>query len=66
MLGGYNPWFIEELNRRANAMRQDRLEALGAGGCGDFADYRYGVGFFDGLQMTLTLADEIKRELDRG
>lgn len=66
MIGGYNPWFNEELSRRIEKERVVRAQSLMAGVAGDFADYRYAVGFNDGMALVLTIADEIKREQDRG
>lgn len=65
MIGGYNHYFHEEIVRRVNAKRQERMESLANGACVDFADYRCSIGYFEGLKETLEIADEIKREYDR-
>ena len=64
MIGGYHPYFHEEFKRRVESKRQERLESLALGACGDFADYRYAIGFFGGLQEALDLAEDIKKEQD--
>ena len=65
MIGGYNPWFIEELSRRVEQERLEKSGDLGRGAAGDYADYRYEVGFIAGMAHVLTIADEIKKEMDR-
>lgn len=65
MIGGYSPWFIEELKRRVEAYRCECSDEVISGGAADFAHYRYAVGFNDGLKQTLIIADEIKQEQDR-
>lgn len=62
MIGGFHPWFCEELNRRIAQRRAERAMSLASGAAGDFADYRYGVGYLDGLQAALDVADEIRKE----
>lgn len=66
MIGGYHPWFHEELKRRVVALRAERAESLISGAAaGDFADYRYAVGFGDGLNAALDIADEIRAEQEK-
>lgn len=65
MISGYAPWFHEELKRRVEKDCVDRAVQLGQGMAGDFADYRYAVGFIAGQKYALDLAEEIKQETDR-
>lgn len=62
MIGGYSPWFCEELTCRVAKERAERAMSLANGAAGDFADYRYAVGFMDGMELALTIADEIRKE----
>jgi hypothetical protein len=64
MIGGYNPWFVEELNRRIEVECADKSLQLGQGMAGDFADYRYEVGVIAGLHLAAEIVDQIKREQD--
>ena len=64
MIGGYHPWFHEELERRVLADKTDKALSLAAGAAGDFADYRYACGLLAGLDLALEIAGEIKKELD--
>jgi hypothetical protein len=66
MIGGYTPWFHEELARRVEKLIHEREDSLGRGAAGDFADYRFACGFFDGLRTAMELADEIKQDVERG
>jgi hypothetical protein len=66
MIGGYHPWFHEELARRCHAEQSERAGELGlAAGIPDYPTYRERVGLIAGLQRALEIADEIKRDLDR-
>ena len=62
MIGGFHPWFSDELTRRIEGKRLERLESLSLGACGDFADYRYAIGFFDGLKEALEIANDIRKD----
>jgi len=65
MIGGYHPWFGEELLRRTDAARSERAAALGQGTCSDYGAYRYECGVIEGMRLATEIADEIKREMDR-
>lgn len=65
MIGGYNPWFVEELKRRIEAQALEKAMDLARGAAGDFADYRGAVQFIAGMQFALELAEDIKKEMDR-
>lgn len=62
MIGGYSPWFNEELSRRVLQKKIDKSMELGDGFAADFPDYRYAVGFIAGMLEALDIADEIKKE----
>ncbi len=62
MIGGYSPWFSEELVRRVARERAERAEIVINGGCQDYADYRYAAGFFEGMQRVIEIADDIRKE----
>jgi hypothetical protein len=63
---GSNPnWFQQELERRIVADQTNRCTSLGQGIAGDFADYRYGVGFIAGLETALDISKEIMKELEQ-
>jgi len=66
VIGGYHPFFHQELERRVTADRVERMTEIGGGLCEDFAAYRYAVGFLDGLNHALVLAEEIKKDIDAG
>lgn len=65
MIGAYHPFFHDELIRRIEARRQDRLGGMARGDCMTFDEYTRGVGYFEGLDDALEIADEIKKEHDR-
>jgi len=65
MIGSYNPWFIEELNRRVEEVRRQRSDDLATGNCGDIGEYRNECGKIEGLRLALDIANEIKQEIDR-
>lgn len=65
MIGAYHPYFHEELIRRVVKESLERAEDLGNGAAGDFADYRYAVGFIAGLKLSLEIAEDIRRECDK-
>lgn len=65
MIGGYNPWYIQELKTRIANECVDKSIELGQGMAGDFADYRYAVGLLDGLRLASDIADQIKQEQDK-
>lgn len=62
MIGGGNPWFHEELQRRVLKEKIDKSLELGEGLAGDFADYRYTCGVLAGLNLALDFAEDIKKE----
>lgn len=62
MIGAFHPWFHEELKRRIEAVKAERAASLMQGAAGDFADYRYAVGFGDALSTALDIANEIRAE----
>ena len=64
MIGGYNPWFIEELNRRAENARRVRSDELGLGTCEDIGQYKEECGVLKGIRLMLDLIEEIKQEMD--
>lgn len=64
MIGSYNSYFHEALKARIEKDRLERADGMARGMCGDFADYRYAVGFVDGMNRVLELADDIKKEHD--
>ncbi len=64
MIGGNYSWFKAELTKRVEAERLSRAESLARGAAQDFADYRYGVGFCDGMALAIEIADEITKEMD--
>ena len=66
MIGGYSPWFSQELEKRVAHERGERLETMGNGFCGDFADYRYAIGFLDGMRRALEIAEDIRKEQEQG
>lgn len=66
MIGGYHPWFTEELVRRVTEDRVERMTEIATGICEDHAAYRYACGFLDGLNRALEFADEIKKDIDKG
>ena len=66
MIGGFSPWFSDEFARRVVHERGERLEGMGNGFCGDFADYRYTVGFLDGMRKALEIAEDIRKEQEQG
>lgn len=65
MIGGHHPWFTEQLKLRVEAMQAERARSLMGGAAGDFADYRYAVGFADGLDAALAIANEIRAEQEK-
>jgi hypothetical protein len=66
MIGGYHPWFHEELARRYRAEQAEQAGVLSrAEGVPDYPTYRERVGLIAGLERALEIADEIKRDLDR-
>jgi hypothetical protein len=64
-IGGPN-WLEEELGKRVAKERSEKAESLLTGLCGDFADYRYAVGFADGMQRVIEIAEDIRKEQERG
>lgn len=64
MIGGYHPWFHQELQRLVEVERREKAEDMARGACGDFADYRYAVGYVDGMNRVLELADDIRKKQD--
>jgi hypothetical protein len=66
MIGGYHPWYHEEILRRIRIERTKKSAELGEGYAQDFADYRYGCGVIEGLRMAQDIADEIKTEQEKG
>ena len=62
MIGGGSNWFAEEAKRRIEADQTDKRAGLGNGDAGDFADYRYGVGFIAGLETAKDFIDQIIKE----
>ena len=66
MIGGYHPFYHDELIRRCRAEQAEKADELGrAAGIPDYPTYRERVGLIAGLERALEIADEIKRELDR-
>ena len=66
MIGGYHPWFHEELARRCQAEQFEKAGELGRGdGVLDYPTYRERVGLIAGLERALEIANDIKMELDR-
>lgn len=65
MIGSHS-WFHGQINERLARLRAERAFSLAQGAASDFADYRYGVGYLDGLQVALDIADELKKEQDAG
>lgn len=62
MIGGGNPWFHEELQRRVLKDKIEKSVELGDGLAADFADYRYACGVIAGMSLALDIAEEIKKE----
>ncbi len=65
MIGGFHPWYHEELVRRLSIERTQKSSELGQGFAQDFADYRFGCGVIEGLRLACDVADEIKKEQER-
>jgi len=65
MIGGYNPWFIEQLQMRLGKERVEKAVQLGGGLAIDFSDYRFGCGVIFGLELASTMIDELKQEIDK-
>lgn len=57
--------FHAKLEARINAAISDRSEALTSGAIENISEYKFEVGFINGLRTALSLADEIQREDDR-
>lgn len=66
MIGGYHPWFAEELARRVDAECCRRAVDLGDGGIATLEEYRYQCGVIAGLRLALEITDNIKKDIDRG
>ena len=66
MIGGYHPFFHQELIRRIAKDRAEKAATLGERYAQTWEDYHYGCGVIAGLQAALDIADEIKREIDQG
>jgi hypothetical protein len=58
-------WFADELIRRIKADQEDKSMGLGRGDAGDFADYRYGVGFIAGQECALDFIEQILKEQEK-
>lgn len=65
MIGGYNPWFCEELIRRIKNDVSETSLQLARGCASDFASYRNGCGFVEGLERAIEYIEEIQKEMDR-
>lgn len=64
MIGGYNPWFIDEVTRRARRRGADILGEMGQGLCPDYAGYQRMVGEVAGLEAALDIMEDIRKEQD--
>ncbi len=64
MIGGNPHWFVEEMTRRVAQERDGRAEVVLNGLVADFADYRFAVGFLEGMQFALGIAEDIKKDMD--
>lgn len=62
MIGGYSPWFCEQLASRVMQRWVERSASLAMGAAQDFADYRYAVGYLQGLKDAIEIADDIRKE----
>lgn len=63
MIGGYNPWFHEELKRRLEARVIERAEALISGTIPDYPGYREECGRAAGLREAIETAEELMGEM---
>jgi hypothetical protein len=66
VIGGYHPWFHDELIRRVTEDRVTRMTEIGEGIAPDYAAYQYACGMLAGLNHALVIAEEIKKDIDAG
>lgn len=65
MIGGYNPWFIEEAVRRIKEKSAELCLSMGSGAAPDYASYRQGCGVIQGLDEAIEIIERIKKEVDQ-
>ena len=57
----HNIWY-GKLARRLDEISRDSIDRITQGACGDFAWYKYHVGYLKGLRDALEAAEEVDRE----
>ena len=65
MIGGYHPWFHEELVRRVTKDKVEKAIDLSRGAAPDYPAYQYACGLLAGLDLALEIAEEIKKDIEK-
>ena len=58
--------FVRSLRKELDESYQAVLDANGSGCANDWADYKYKVGFANGLKRARNMADELYKQLNNG
>ncbi len=66
MIGSYSPYFVEELQRRVISDRLEKAIDLARGAAPDYPAYQHACGILEGMELVLDIANEIKKDIDKG
>jgi len=64
VIGGYSPWFSEELVRRVTEEKIGKAVDLATGAAPDYAAYQYACSLLAGLDLALDIAEGIKKAIE--